>query len=409
MTSTTVPTSTELIAAFPDIPTPHEGPPNYLSLKSLRDSLKANAASVETTLGGGAHGHLGAILPFTVYDTIQPPPAGQPHSWIDPPFPGATPTIPINATAHVASSRRDSFAAKTKTWKLNKNMNDALCKLILDSVGEIYLRALRQAHVGYSNIKARDMLQFLFTQYGIITPHDLQENNSKFYNAWDPTTPFETLIAQIEDAVEFAEDGKQPYTSQQILNNAYNLVYRSGLYFDDCKDWNAKPEADKTWANFKSHFLQAQRQQRLQQTATQQGFYGHLLNDHCTVIKDCLDEHTASQHTALSTLTSEHQQLNTVTNDLVKSLATLTQQMTELKSMVLNNTRANQPNNNNNRNNNNNNNNNRPRIENQNYCWTHGYRVGKNHTSATCQNPAPGHQKDATRDNIMGGSTRGKP
>jgi len=26
------------------------------------------------------------------------------------------------------------------------------------------------------------------------------------------------------------------------------------------------------------------------------------------------------------------------------------------------------------------------------YCWTHGYRVGRGHTSATCNNRAPGHQ-----------------
>ena len=170
----------------------------------------------------------------TFSDNIKPPPAGKPHSWIDPLFPGATPTIPINATVHVASSRRDSFAAKTKTWKLNKIVNDALRKLILDSVGEIYLRALRQPHIGFSNIKTCKILHFLFEQYGIITPHVLQDNNNKVYQAWDPTTPFETLIAQIEDTVEFTNDGEQPYTPEQVLNNAYNLVYRSGLYCDDC-------------------------------------------------------------------------------------------------------------------------------------------------------------------------------
>ena len=139
--TTTVPTSTEIIAAFPEVPRHHDGPPTYLSLKELRDTLKANVASVQTTLGGGSHGHLGAILPFEVYNAITPPPAGQPHSWIDPPFPGATPLIPATASAHVAANRRDTSAAKTTTWKLNKNVNDALRKVIIDSVGEVYLRA----------------------------------------------------------------------------------------------------------------------------------------------------------------------------------------------------------------------------------------------------------------------------
>ena len=41
------------------------------------------------------------------------------------------------------------------------------------------------------------------------------------------------------------------------------------------------------------------------------------------------------------------------------------------------------------------------------YCWTHGYKVQKAHTSAKCKGKLGGHQDAATRDNIMGGSTKG--
>jgi hypothetical protein len=43
-----------------------------------------------------------------------------------------------------------------------------------------------------------------------------------------------------------------------------------------------------------------------------------------------------------------------------------------------------------------------------NYCWTHGHRVSKDHTSATCGNKAAGHKDDATLANTMGGSERDK-
>lgn len=43
------------------------------------------------------------------------------------------------------------------------------------------------------------------------------------------------------------------------------------------------------------------------------------------------------------------------------------------------------------------------------YCHTHGYRVTKKHTSATCFVKASGHKDAATRNNTMGGSIRGKP
>jgi hypothetical protein len=39
-----------------------------------------------------------------------------------------------------------------------------------------------------------------------------------------------------------------------------------------------------------------------------------------------------------------------------------------------------------------------------NYCWTHGYKVGSIYTSLTCKLPKPGHKKEATRADNMGGS-----
>jgi hypothetical protein len=48
-----------------------------------------------------------------------------------------------------------------------------------------------------------------------------------------------------------------------------------------------------------------------------------------------------------------------------------------------------------------------PRIFNayaSNYCWTHGYKVGKTHTRLTCNTRNPGHKAKATRAANMGGS-----
>jgi hypothetical protein len=43
-----------------------------------------------------------------------------------------------------------------------------------------------------------------------------------------------------------------------------------------------------------------------------------------------------------------------------------------------------------------------------NYCWTHGYKVGKTHNSLTCNTPKPGHIAEATRAENMGGSQANK-
>ena len=42
------------------------------------------------------------------------------------------------------------------------------------------------------------------------------------------------------------------------------------------------------------------------------------------------------------------------------------------------------------------------------YCWSHGFLVRAEHTSATCNKQKEGHQVGATRGNIMGGCTFGQ-
>jgi hypothetical protein len=39
-----------------------------------------------------------------------------------------------------------------------------------------------------------------------------------------------------------------------------------------------------------------------------------------------------------------------------------------------------------------------------NYCWSHGYKLARTHTSQTCMYPKEVHQREATKANNMGGS-----
>ena len=69
MTSS-VPSVEDFTNAFPTQLTPIVGKPTYTTLKTLKDQLKANAASVPTTLSGGNHGYLGLILSPAAYAKI---------------------------------------------------------------------------------------------------------------------------------------------------------------------------------------------------------------------------------------------------------------------------------------------------------------------------------------------------
>jgi hypothetical protein len=48
------------------------------------------------------------------------------------------------------------------------------------------------------------------------------------------------------------------------------------------------------------------------------------------------------------------------------------------------------------------------RTNNDKYCWSHGYQVGLNHTSANCTKKAPVHKDNAIKTKIMGGDNWGR-
>ena len=67
---------------------------------------------------------------------------------------------------------------------------------------------------------------------------------------------FETFVQQIEDGQE-AVALQNPYTDTQIVTIAENLIESTGFYTMDCREWNRTDNRQKSWVNFKIHFLRA--------------------------------------------------------------------------------------------------------------------------------------------------------
>jgi hypothetical protein len=85
---------------------------------------------------------------------------------------------------------------------------------------------------------------------------------------WDPQQPVETLFKQIQDCVEFAEDGGVTIGAAQKLSSDYSKIFKSGKFNSACRRWDEKVEAEMTWKNFKIHFAAAYRQHRKMQGET---------------------------------------------------------------------------------------------------------------------------------------------
>jgi hypothetical protein len=249
--------------------------------------------------------------------------------------------------------------------------------------------------------------------YGFINPTQLAENYNKMTAPINFEDPIETLFKQIEDGVRYANAGAQPYMEAQYVNIAFLLILNTGAIPEACRDWQRCTPMNQTWAGFRREFARAQREQIIiSSTANGAGYHTANVAEHYEHTPVPADAEFVTAMANLATATSADRE---TVDTLTRAIATLTDQLKakdiwaksqegEVRRLlgVQGHTR--------------------PaaatstpttyvrksyRTNNDNYCWSHGYQVGLNHTSANYTKKAPGHKDNAIKSNIMGGDTWG--
>jgi len=263
----------------------------------------------------------------------------------------------------------------------------------------VYVQPLRNRLTGFAAVSTCTILDHLYARYGCISPLDLEANDQQFKAAYDTALPIEALFEQIAKAIDLADAATAPYMPEQILNNAYALMFQTGVYSKACKEWRCRLLAQKTWPLFQDHFVAAHEDLREAQATTQSAGY-HEANtlfatdQNADFHQDTVDAlanlavATAADRSTIAALTATIQQLTQSLDWAQVELAK--------RPMMAPNTAG-------------------PPCHDQacaadrfrygNYCWSHGFRCGKEHTSATCKWPKEGHKCEATVTNQLSGAT----
>jgi hypothetical protein len=325
---------------------------------------------------------------------IAPTAEEEPKLCITPNAPGRAPAT-TDGTAAQISAARHIWEEDVQTYRTCTSVQQALKKQIISVFDPMYLDTMNDTMVGYANISARDMLDHLFETYGNITAVDLEINFEHMRRAWDPQQPVETLFKQIQDCADYSEAGGVLIGHPQQINVGYAQIFATGHFMSACRRWNEKPTAGKTWTQFKSHFAAAHRQHKQMQgeSASTAGY--HSTNAAVTHNEDQMAEATIGALANIATATAADRgvvaALTQANYRLAKQLEENSSELRDLKALLNQERREKRG----------------PRSFNpsaSNYCWTHGYKVGKTHTILTCNTPKPGHKTEATRAENMGGS-----
>ena len=389
-----------MLESFPNNPVNKmEGEPTYQALRLLESELIQNASSIMTELGGGNHGYLGLVLSPEKCNQITG------HDFEPHPNPGPIPIFPDNPTQPQIAQINATHKDQLRLYREQQTIIKALKKQCSTAVPSKFTDELCDPYTGFNNSTIREMLDYLFNNFGEVSEGDAEKLENVFVAPFDPLEPFGNYAKTIEEAMRTAEAAGCPHTPQQIVTKAHNQIHKSGVVTLGCREWKRKPIAQRTWSNFKSHFAHEVKEHRKEQGDTAKDHYvdnstqqavlearselKELTNNMIKEFKDAMVmEHkqpvVEQYHNNFQTQDHMIQTLMEQNRKLMEMLANKENLDPSKKRQPGGNTRSNNV------------------GTKWSYCWSHG---ACNHTSDVCKFKRAGHQNDATFKDRKGGST----
>ena len=107
------------------------------------------------------------------------------------------------------------------------------------------------------------MLTNLYATYAMITNAECVPNGKRFCKAYAPTNPIEVIWRQINDTVKYTNTGSMPYSIKQVIDNAYQLVFHTGVLAAACQEWNRHAAVGKMLPHLRVFFAASHWEWRL--------------------------------------------------------------------------------------------------------------------------------------------------
>ena len=229
------------------------GVPTTADLITLQREVRANCSTVHTTLGGGHNGHLGLACHPQTYTNV---PNSAPY--VRPPAPPPLNVQP-GATQFQIQQARDEHSERARLFREVLAVERTIVQQIIAALDAKFLKALRDPITNKITRSIPDILTYLFNAYGYVTPTELYELKNKVETMqFSANEPVDTLTTEIDDLADIADLAESPISDRQRVDMGYLVLQRCRPFKTGLKEWNDRPNNDKTWANFKTHFRDAQ-------------------------------------------------------------------------------------------------------------------------------------------------------
>jgi hypothetical protein len=245
------------------------GQPTHTDITKLEEELVQIAIVIPTSLGGGELGHAGLIIEPTEYEKHS---NGVPFT-----RPSQPPTLPPTAQADDKRNVERIHNEKIRIFNLYLGVEQGLRDKIIEAIDEEFLLELRQGVLGYQKVTARQMINHLRKRGGGLDHVDVMKIRKERDEPWDCTENPAAYFARVEKNVHLLSlVAPTPIVTDMTerMMAVLSALTESGIFNVAVREWEQKPENQKTWDNIKvftcEEYTKAQRRGSL--TARQAGF-----------------------------------------------------------------------------------------------------------------------------------------
>ncbi len=246
--------------------------------------MTAIAAAIPTSIGGGNHGHAGIIVNDAKYLTMT-----RGIQFITPINPGAYPTnIPGNTTNAVRSRKEAMHKTLVREYEIYCGVKQALKDIILETVEKDYLLEIEDEVLGYLNQTPKQMITHLCNPGRQMDFTDTKKLISEQDSEWDTNEVPQVYFNRVEKAIKQLKRAGIQSNLNKRRDTALYFLKASGEYDAAVREWEAKSETDKTWANIKIFISTEHAKENKQNKLTAKQFKANLIKEQAKATKELI-------------------------------------------------------------------------------------------------------------------------
>ncbi len=273
-----------------------DGQPTEETISKLETEITELCASIPTTNGGGRHGHAGMIVESTAYVAF---------SFNATPFTVPTNPGPYPLTVSADAATREKEVAEHKAeiaeFETYLGVESAARKKITSAIDPEWLESIRHPQMGFSHLTPKQLIDHLRTVSTDPDFSDVTNLMKQLTTPWDINENVVTKFARDDRTEQLLAKAQIAPMPELRLALALDSFKATGEYEIALGDWDKKPTADKTFANFRPFILKeyAKRSKPNNSTAKSAGF-GIANAAQARAIEELREEHQAEMAWAVS-------------------------------------------------------------------------------------------------------------